>query len=322
MPQLSLLRQDVIKDEDWNQRTVLLSNASSTSTLEEQNSQLGLIIQKRNDEIRLLRAERETWNRKMAEMEQMLTGKLAETSQLREEKIASDAHREAQFTALRIKILRLEAQLGTQRMNGNIPCAQLQFERENKTAEIAKLRADLNRTTTFLDLDGWLYLEETASWYKALDQEMSFDEAEAYCGGRKSHLVTIHSQEENDFVWKLPETVDSDSLFWIGLKRNWNKENAFEWTDGSSVDFTNWKDPPSTRAKTVSVPCLHCGSCLKKTWSVHLLQHIITHASTRRFRCSKCDTTNHTLAELKRHHIKCRGETIDAIDSKMIEEWR
>ncbi|CAJ0952938.1 unnamed protein product, partial [Mesorhabditis belari] len=125
MPQLSLLRQDVIKDEDWNQRTVLLSNASSTSTLEEQNSQLGLIIQKRNDEIRLLRAERETWNRKMVQMEQMLAGKCMETSQLREEKIASDAHREAQFTALRIKILRLEAQLGTQRMNGNIPCVQL-----------------------------------------------------------------------------------------------------------------------------------------------------------------------------------------------------
>ncbi|CAJ0923742.1 unnamed protein product, partial [Mesorhabditis belari] len=92
----------------------------------------------------------------------------------------------------------------------------------------------------------------------------------------------------------------------------------------AQYSFTNLEaqDPPSTRAKTVSVPCLHCGSCLKKTWSVHLLQHIITHASTRRFRCSKCDTTNHTLAELKRHHIKCRGETIDAIDSKMIEEWR
>ncbi|CAJ0952947.1 unnamed protein product, partial [Mesorhabditis belari] len=120
--------------------------------------------------------------------------------------------------------------------------AELQSERENKTAEIAKLQADLDRMMIWvLDLDGWLYLEETVSWYKFIDQRMTFDEAEAYCGGRKSHLVSIHSQEENDFVWKLPKNVGSESLFWIGLKRNWNKENAFEWTDGSSVDFTNWK---------------------------------------------------------------------------------
>ncbi|CAJ0924074.1 unnamed protein product, partial [Mesorhabditis belari] len=37
-----------------------------------------------------------------------------------------------------------------------------------------------NQTMTFLDLNGWSYLEQTASWYKTLDQEMTFDEAEAY----------------------------------------------------------------------------------------------------------------------------------------------
>ncbi|CAJ0953717.1 unnamed protein product, partial [Mesorhabditis belari] len=124
-PQLSSLRQDVIKDEDWNQGTESLSNASITSTSEVQNSQLALIIQKPNDEIRFLPEESKTWNRKMAEMERMLAGKCEETSQLREEKIASDAEREAQFTALQNKILTLEAQLRTQRMNGNIPCIQL-----------------------------------------------------------------------------------------------------------------------------------------------------------------------------------------------------
>ncbi|CAJ0922782.1 unnamed protein product, partial [Mesorhabditis belari] len=131
--------------------------------------------------------------------------------------------------------------------------AQIQSERENKTAEIAKLQADLNQTMTFLDLNGWSYLEQTASWYKALEQEMTFDEAEAYCGGKKSHLVTIHSQEENHFVWKLANTLYSNAWFWIGLKRNPNKENAFEWTDGSSVDFTNWRsgDPDSNTHATL-----------------------------------------------------------------------
>ncbi|CAJ0952956.1 unnamed protein product, partial [Mesorhabditis belari] len=116
---------------------------------------------------------------------------------------------------------------------------QIQFERENKTAEIVKLRADLNRTMSFLDLDGWSYLAKTASWYKVMGQDMTFDQAEAYCASQKIHLVSIHSQEENDFVWELAKTL-AERGFWIGMKRNPNKGNALEWTDGSSVDFTNW----------------------------------------------------------------------------------
>ncbi|CAJ0952969.1 unnamed protein product, partial [Mesorhabditis belari] len=104
---------------------------------------------------------------------------------------------------------------------------------------MVKLRADLNRMT-FVDRDGWSYFEKTASWYKVVDQEMTFDEAEADCTSRKSHLVSIHSQEENDFVWKLAKNVHSCAGFWIGLKRDPKKGNALEWTDGSSVDFTNW----------------------------------------------------------------------------------
>ncbi|CAJ0922762.1 unnamed protein product, partial [Mesorhabditis belari] len=123
---------------------------------------------------------------------------------------------------------------------------EIEFERENKTAEIKKLRAYLNRTMTLvLDPNGWSYLTKTASLYKVIDQEMTFDEAEAYCAGRQGHLVTIQSEEENDFVQKLAKTVHPFHGFWIGLKSKPNDENALEWTDGSSVDFTNWdpKDP-------------------------------------------------------------------------------
>ncbi|CAJ0952919.1 unnamed protein product, partial [Mesorhabditis belari] len=99
------------------------------------------------------------------------------------------------------------------------------------------LETQINRT---MDLDGWSYWAKTSFWYKVIDQEVTFDEAEAYCAIRKCHLVSIHSQEEHDFVWKLAKTVGSNDAFWIGLKRNWNKGNVFEWTDGSLVDFTNW----------------------------------------------------------------------------------
>ncbi|CAJ0922797.1 unnamed protein product, partial [Mesorhabditis belari] len=120
---------------------------------------------------------------------------------------------------------------------------------ERKVAEMKRknddLEAQLNRTINLLDLyrDRWSYLAKTAYWYKAFKKEMTFDEAEAYCVSRKSHLVSIHSQEEHDFVFRL-ENVDLDDgwSFWIGLKRNSKKGNAFEWTDGSSVNFTNWDE--------------------------------------------------------------------------------
>ncbi|CAJ0952936.1 unnamed protein product, partial [Mesorhabditis belari] len=126
--------------------------------------------------------------------------------------------------------------------------AEIETDLIGKIAETKRknddLEAQLNRTRTFLDLDGWSYLAKTASWYKVIDQKMTFDEAVAYCARRKSHLVSIHSQEENNFVQELAENVYSGLNggwgFSIGLKRNPNKGNAFEWTDGSSVDFTNW----------------------------------------------------------------------------------
>ncbi|CAJ0923651.1 unnamed protein product, partial [Mesorhabditis belari] len=135
--------------------------------------------------------------------------------------------------------------------------AQIEFEKENKAGEIAKLLPNSKRTMTLaFDLNGWSYLEQTASWYKAIDQKMTFDEAVAYCGSKKSHLVTIHSQEENDFVQELAKSVNSLDFFWIGLKRNPNKENAFEWTDGSSVDFTKWDEsqPDSNTHAAVRFP--------------------------------------------------------------------
>ncbi|CAJ0925449.1 unnamed protein product, partial [Mesorhabditis belari] len=59
------------------------------------------------------------------------------------------------------------------------------------------------RTMTSLELDEWTYSAKNASWYKAIDQVMKFDDAVAYCASQKGHLVSIHSQEENHFVQRL-----------------------------------------------------------------------------------------------------------------------
>ncbi|CAJ0949728.1 unnamed protein product, partial [Mesorhabditis belari] len=179
---------------------------------------------------------------KMAQIEANLTGKIAETKRKNDD---LEAQLRTQITEVRdgkVKIGELEGKINALQSENSDLETQIKFERENKTAEMVKLQADLNRTMNLLDLyrDGWLYLAKTASWYKVFGEWKTFDNAEADCASRKGHLVTIHSQEENDFVQKLARTVHLITLFWIGLKRNPNQENAFESTDGSSVDFTNW----------------------------------------------------------------------------------
>ncbi|KAJ8045448.1 Low affinity immunoglobulin epsilon Fc receptor [Holothuria leucospilota] len=70
------------------------------------------------------------------------------------------------------------------------------------------------------------------------------------------HLVSIHSQEEQEFVEKywfssrdyVPNLVRMDyyslvrkpfSLLYIGLHDS-DHDGRFEWTDGSPVDFEHW----------------------------------------------------------------------------------
>ncbi|CAJ0924096.1 unnamed protein product, partial [Mesorhabditis belari] len=162
---------------------------------------------------------------KMAQIEANLMGRIAETKRKNDDLVAQLRTQNTEVRDGKAKIGELE---------GKINALQ---------SKISGFETQMIRTMTLaLDPDGWSYLAKTASWYKVIVQEMTFDQAEAYCASRKGHLVTIQSEEENDLVQKLAKTVHPFHGFWIGLKGNSNKENAFEWTDGSSVDFTNW-DP-------------------------------------------------------------------------------
>ncbi|CAJ0952945.1 unnamed protein product, partial [Mesorhabditis belari] len=69
------------------------------------------------------------------------------------------------------KIGELDGKINALQSKNSDPETQIRFERENKTAEIAKLHADLNRTMNLLDPGGWSYLAKTASWYKELGKK-------------------------------------------------------------------------------------------------------------------------------------------------------
>ncbi|EYC11220.1 hypothetical protein Y032_0051g2084 [Ancylostoma ceylanicum] len=71
-----------------------------------------------------------------------------------------------------------------------------------------------------------------SSWEK-----FNFVEAEAYCRNRSAHLVSIHSDEESEFVNNLLGT--SRHLVWIGLVHD-DMGRLMAWTDGSPFDYVRW----------------------------------------------------------------------------------
>ena len=77
------------------------------------------------------------------------------------------------------------------------------------------------------------------SCYKILSESKSWALAERDCVKRGAHLVSIHSDEEMDFVdnliWDYPDMTYGE--IWIGLKK---EGDSWLWADGSRFNYTNW----------------------------------------------------------------------------------
>ncbi|VDO73548.1 unnamed protein product [Haemonchus placei] len=116
------------------------------------------------------------------------------------------------------------------------------------------------------------FRKEVVPLAQAFEGNNTFDEAEAKCVAEGGHLVSIHSDEENDFVYgtlhvaraisvlmtdltrficssssnldiSMTKMVSKDyrDFTWIGLGRlDWPKDDKWKWTDGTPVDYLNW----------------------------------------------------------------------------------
>ena len=62
--------------------------------------------------------------------------------------------------------------------------------------------------------------------------------AERECVSRGGHLVSIHSQAEND---KVKVMMGSNSRVWIGLKRRTVQNRPWIWWDETELDFGEWE---------------------------------------------------------------------------------
>lgn len=71
--------------------------------------------------------------------------------------------------------------------------------------------------------------------YKIFEQALSWNDAKAYCESLGGHLVSITSQEEQDFLTAYSNTLDGSGYIWIGMQRPWEY-----WVTGEPVTYTNW----------------------------------------------------------------------------------
>ncbi|XP_033641095.1 snaclec 3-like [Asterias rubens] len=85
--------------------------------------------------------------------------------------------------------------------------------------------------------------------YLLVTNEKTFDEAEQNCQsmsrlGRPSHLASILSQEEQDFLVLLIKSVygESGKMTWFGYRRDRSSDpSTWRFSDGSpSLGYTNW----------------------------------------------------------------------------------
>jgi len=72
----------------------------------------------------------------------------------------------------------------------------------------------------------------TCFWYSS--KRRRYARAAAVCRNRGMSLASVHSQEENDFIYHM-----ATEYAWIGLADE-DGTNAFEWVDGTALGYVNW----------------------------------------------------------------------------------
>uniref|UniRef100_A0A5F8H1J4 C-type lectin domain family 4 member K-like n=1 Tax=Monodelphis domestica TaxID=13616 RepID=A0A5F8H1J4_MONDO len=97
--------------------------------------------------------------------------------------------------------------------------------------------------------------------------EMSWKDSEQYCVSRESHLTSVTSAEEQDFLYR----IANGTYYWIGLK----KQNAagWQWVDGTPYEEAKIKEfwangKPSNEKEDKD--CAHFWAKTRQSWNNYL----------------------------------------------------
>uniref|UniRef100_F1LEV6 Struthiocalcin-2 n=1 Tax=Ascaris suum TaxID=6253 RepID=F1LEV6_ASCSU len=96
----------------------------------------------------------------------------------------------------------------------------------------------------------WTYFERTHSCYKIFHWK-SQTNAEIFCEEQRSHLASIHSIDENNFIVELSlSDAPYSEKTWIGLRdlRRPTGTSEYSWMDGTQLDYVIWERYVSVNA--------------------------------------------------------------------------
>ncbi len=76
-------------------------------------------------------------------------------------------------------------------------------------------------------------------FYQCINEHMSWHDAEEYCESIGGHLVTIGSQEENEFVFELIQEQTGRDFYWLGGTDE-EEEGTWVWVTGEPWEYVTW----------------------------------------------------------------------------------
>uniref|UniRef100_A0A668V075 C-type lectin domain-containing protein n=1 Tax=Oreochromis aureus TaxID=47969 RepID=A0A668V075_OREAU len=120
--------------------------------------------------------------------------------------------------------------------------------------------------------------------YKYVATHMSWADAELYCVSQRANLVSIHSNEEEEFVKSLIKNFDhAERWTWIGLS-DLHKEGRWMWSDGCAVSFVYWHAGQPDNGGT-NEHCVHTNLLDLKKWNDRTCSLILPSVCATRITC-------------------------------------
>ncbi|KAG9356088.1 hypothetical protein JZ751_000932 [Albula glossodonta] len=111
---------------------------------------------------------------------------------------------------------------------------------------------------------GWI--SNNGRCFKYVSYKTNWASAEKRCENMGGNLPSVHSAAEDQFLKNLFKSFSSkDTSFWLGLS-DCQKEGWWFWSDGSKLDYTNWRyrQPDNHQGKE---HCVHMHTSAGKSWN-------------------------------------------------------
>jgi len=167
------------------------------------------------------------------------------------------------------------------------------------------------------------FLFGNSCWWTEGGYPYTWAEAEDVCKARHMSLASIHSEEEQTFVFGLTE----GSYPWIGLT-DATTEGEWQWSDGTPVDYLNWF--PGNPDGGDQEDCVYIGGVTGEwfDYTCHAIAGVVCRSPPRcgegqTFFGGSCwwwDTSDYTWAEAE---DECRGKglTLASIHSQQEQDF-